>query len=176
MDLISEAYKDLCTEMHRSTKWGKHGHEYTSEFLPYVIKRKCSEILDYGCGRNTVRTHLAQIAPSITVRSFDPAIPEFSALPQPAQFVLCVNVMEHVEEEFVPNVLSHIHSLSQRGAFFNIALSESKKVLPDGRNAHITVQEPKWWVERIRKLPWRIDKIVVGTKTLRLWITAGKKA
>jgi hypothetical protein len=53
-------------------------------------------------------------------------------------------------------VLGHIYALSQRGAFFTIALSPSKAVLPDGRNSHLLIQPASWWLDRLRGVGFKI--------------------
>jgi hypothetical protein len=41
--------------------------------------------------------------------------------------------------------------LFNKNAFLIIATSPAKKFLPDGRNAHLIVETPGWWKERIEK-------------------------
>lgn len=168
MELISKEYRDLCTRMHQEVKWGKHGYKYVEEFLPFLRQLGCTTLLDYGCGQNTIKRYFAETDPSIEVTGYDPAIPEHAHPPTANQFVVCINVMEHVEEQYVPNVLRHICSLAQVGAHFTIGLTKSKKFLPDGTNAHITVQPIGWWLSKIEALPWRRATINRGTKSLRL--------
>lgn len=171
MEFISKAYLDLCSEMHQSRPWGMGACKYLDEFLPFLKELNCTTLLDYGCGRHVVKAPLAELFPKLSIFGYDPALPEYADLPDPAQFVLGINVMEHVEEPFVVQVLEHVCSLTQVGAFFNIGMTRSKKVLPDGRNAHITLQSHDWWLDRINALPWKADKIYKGKKSLRLWIT-----
>lgn len=165
---ISEPYRQLCTDMHQLAPWGTKGHKYIDEFLPHCRKLQCVSLLDYGCGQNTVKNHLATLAPDIVVTSYDPAIPQHAEAPVPAQFVICTDVMEHVEVRYVPNVLEHICSLTLAGAYFNIALVKAKRNLPDGTNAHITLYPWNWWMSHLKSLPWRVTDHAVGKKSLRV--------
>jgi hypothetical protein len=107
-------------------------------------------VLDYGCGKGTLDV------PGI--RRYDPAIPEFSKSPSPAHLVVCTDVMEHIEPEYVGNTILHIYSLTKRVAYFQIATRRDKsKTLPDGTNPHKTVRKGKWWINTFKE--------VLGEKT-----------
>ena len=49
------------------------------------------------------------------------------------------------------SVLKDIHETFQKNAFLIIATSPAKKFLPDGRNAHLIVETPGWWKDKIEK-------------------------
>jgi hypothetical protein len=107
-------------------------------------------VLDYGCGKGTLDL------PGI--RRYDPAVPEYSKLPDPAHLVVCTDVMEHIEPEYVGNTILHIYSLTKRVAYFQIATRKDKsKNLPDGTNPHKTIRKAGWWLNTI--------KDVLGEKT-----------
>lgn len=150
--------------------WGTTGHSYIDEFLPFVFDLRCASILDYGCGRDSIRRELNRRNVPIDVFSYDPAIPEFSELPEPADFLVCTDVMEHVEEACVEAALAHMCTLTRKGAYFSIGLTLAKRKLPDGQNAHITLKPSEWWLQRIQALPWKIHKSKPGRKSLRLLI------
>jgi hypothetical protein len=59
--------------------------------------------------------------------------------------LISTDVLEHIEPEFVANVLQHMDSLFTRVAYLLIATCPAKKSLPDGRNAHLIQEEPDWW-------------------------------
>jgi 2-polyprenyl-3-methyl-5-hydroxy-6-metoxy-1,4-benzoquinol methylase len=111
-------------------------------------------ILDYGCGNGTLRAALERAFPSIhgvDLFEYDPAIPGKALLPSPVELVFCGDVMEHVEPECVDAVLKHIASLTLSVAIFIIDLHKAAKTLPDGRNAHLTIQKKDWWLSFLRK-------------------------
>lgn len=97
------------------------------------------DILDYGCGKGKLGIG----------RKYDPAIPEFSQDPEPADLIVCTDVMEHIEPELLEDVLKHIRSKMKKYGYFTIGCSKAAKKLPDGRNAHLIIQRPEWWVERL---------------------------
>jgi len=168
--LYSQAYRQLCEEMHKEKPWGTKGYRYIDDFYPHVKRLGCQTLLDYGCGRATIKEHLAEVNPEITVYCYDPCVPEYDLLPDSAHFVVCTDVMEHVEEQYVANVLEHICTLTERGAYFAIALTKAKRDLPDGTNAHITIKSAFWWIEQLKAQPWKVAEMNAGKKSLRVFL------
>lgn len=108
-------------------------------------------MLDYGCGHGRIINALREASDKYAVYGYDPAMPQFEDLPDPADVVTCTDVMEHVEAECVDSVLRHVASLTLKVAFIVIATSPAKSDLPDGRNAHITQRPEGWWQDKLEK-------------------------
>jgi hypothetical protein len=86
-----------------------------------------------------------------SVKCYDPAYTPHSALPQGLfDGVVCTDVMEHCPEEDVPWIVEEIFSFAERFVFVNAACFPAQKRLPNGENAHCTIQPPQWWEERFR--------------------------
>jgi 2-polyprenyl-3-methyl-5-hydroxy-6-metoxy-1,4-benzoquinol methylase len=152
--LISREYKELLMQKHDCKPWGGTGHSW----VPYVIfqmdklKEPVKTILDFGCGRGTFRNRMLLAMPHIEVTEYDPGVRGKDKLPNHQfDYVVCTDVMEHVEEDRVPYTLQTIHDHARLGVFFNIECNLSKSFLPDGRNTHITVKKPKWWVTELER-------------------------
>lgn len=153
MQLLSDEYLQLLREKHLVKPWGGQGHSWVPHLTPLIEELKIDTpitVLDYGCGRGTLKAALEQAMPTVTVNEYDPGIPEKSALPDRADIVVCTDVMEHVEEKFLAQTLKYLAQLTSRRCFMVIACSLSYSLLPDGRNAHITVHPPEWWHECIK--------------------------
>lgn len=121
------------------------------------------EVLDYGCGTQSVRKCLEARHPHIHYHGYDPAIKEYSDRPtRKYELVYCVDVMEHVEEEYVDDVLRHIKECTGTLAYFVISTRRACHKLPDGRNAHITIKPGGWWVNKLNKLYDNITSIPVS--------------
>jgi len=157
--MISDEYKALNSKLHKQSEhFGSSAWRCWKEWIvPFVYSwPEQSSILDYGCGKATV----SQNFPGVT--NYDPAIEgEFSEDPVPCDLVLCIDVMEHVEEEFIDAVLDHIKSKTILAAFFVISVRPACAKLPDGRNAHITLKPQAWWM---RKLMYRWQNVHVVTE------------
>lgn len=143
--LFSPEYAHLQNNFHRERPdYGTSGSNYADQILQMANSLQTRSVLDYGCGKCT----LAKALP-FPIQNYDPFIKEYSQRPQPADLVVCTDVMEHVEEGYVDNVFTDIWSLTKKALFFQIATCEAKKVLPDGRNAHITIRDINWWLTRM---------------------------
>jgi 2-polyprenyl-3-methyl-5-hydroxy-6-metoxy-1,4-benzoquinol methylase len=104
-------------------------------------------ILDYGCGKG----NLAVAMPDLAIREYDPAIAGKDGEPEPADLVICTDVLEHIEPNYLDDVLDHIRSVTAKFAFLNIATRPAVKTLPDGRNTHLIIRPQDWWRSRIEK-------------------------
>lgn len=151
--LISPEYQELNTQLHDSrADYGTSGHLYAQRVgtLAAMFSQKLHRaptILDYGAGKCT----LAASLPQFVVKSYDPCLSHLSERPEPADLVICTDVMEHVEEEHVAGVLADISSLALVGAFFQISTIPAVKELADGRNAHITLKPWHEWLGLMRQ-------------------------
>lgn len=153
---ITEEYRRTNERMHETTpEFGTSGQKYAQKVQMAYIMTGCESLLDYGCGKAT----LADSLPQIKVTNYDPAMPRFSARPQPCDMVACTDVMEHIEPECIDAVLDDIKSLAKKTVFFSIATRPARKTLPDGRNAHISIHDYLWWTNKIAAR-WRIGMMV----------------
>ena len=125
--------------------FGAQGHRMAGPVTQVATELGAKSILDYGCGKAT----LAPAITGFTVLNYDPARPDFDAPPHPADLVACLDVLEHIEPEFLDNVLDDIKRLAIKGVFLTIATRPATKVLPDGRNAHLIQQPLQWWMPKI---------------------------
>jgi FkbM family methyltransferase len=142
--LISEAYAQQNAELHQAyASYGSKGLQWAAYVAQIMREDGHKTLLDYGCGKGTLGATLAD--QGITIAEYDPAIPGKSHLPEPADFVICLDVLEHVEPEAIDDVLAHLASLTKRKLFFDICLKPAAKTLSDGRNAHLLVHNQDWW-------------------------------
>ena len=142
--LISEAYRRLNADLHTRPEYGCGGVRHAGLLRSIVMDRQITSVLDYGCGKGTLRPILGAI-----VREYDPAIPGKDSPPDPADMVVCTDVLEHVEPECLEDVLDDIRRCSLKMAFMTIHTGPAKKILADGRNAHLTQEPYTWWLPRI---------------------------
>jgi hypothetical protein len=148
MQLISDEYKELNERLHRENAgYGGGGDRRKKEVLDLINQYQPQEILDYGSGKGALAASLSEYR----WHEYDPCIPGKDELPKPADMVVCSDVLEHVESEYLETVFDHLRSLSKRLVFCVIGLRPSNKCLPDGRNAHITLLEEETWVEKFQK-------------------------
>lgn len=144
--MISEEYRRLNAALHNeNAEYGSYSGRKYADFVLEAMRRTGSRtVLDYGCGKGTLKEVLGPI-----VSNYDPAIPEWSAEPEQADLVVCTDVLEHVEPEFLDSVIKHIRGLAKRAVFFVVSCRPAHKTLPDGRNAHLTVESADWWIKKL---------------------------
>jgi len=151
-DLISTEYRDLLQLKHTDKPWGGAGKSWVSTILPLLNRFPPGKIkvLDFGCGRGTLKPALEELHLDVEVLEYDPGVPGKDVLSMiPVDYVVCTDVMEHVEEDKVEATLKVINFLAKDGVFFNIDLCLSKSFLPDGRNTHITLKPIGWWMTQL---------------------------
>jgi 2-polyprenyl-3-methyl-5-hydroxy-6-metoxy-1,4-benzoquinol methylase len=147
--LISSGYVALNEQLHVSSEaYGTTGQRYAKPIMNVVKVLGAETILDYGAGKGTLKRALI----GHNVFEYDPTVPKLSDLPKPADLLVCTDVLEHVEPNYLKNVLNHMRSLSLMGVFITISTNPSLKFLSDGRNAHISLHPEKWWRNNVGKL------------------------
>lgn len=145
--LISSDYLALNTELHNGTDYGIGAWHWIGPVLHYARHYGARTLLDYGAGKLTVEKWFPDVG--IVVHSYDPVTaPE---TPKPADFVICLDVLEHIEPEMLEAVLDDLAEKTKVAGLFVISVREAKKMLPDGRNAHLIVEQPKWWATKLRE-------------------------
>jgi hypothetical protein len=121
-------------------------------------------ILDYGSGKGrqydkgTLRLPDGSIAGNIQdywdvdyVQCYDPSYPPLSRVPQ-GKFdgVISTDVLEHCPEEDLEWIVEELFAYAEKFVFASIACYPARKRLPNGENAHCTVQPVQWWEELFR--------------------------
>jgi 2-polyprenyl-3-methyl-5-hydroxy-6-metoxy-1,4-benzoquinol methylase len=157
---ISEEYRKLNEEMHQMTpEYGANfrGRKWHASVIDLAKKLDTRDVLDYGCGKGILRQQL----PLLDVKNYDPCVEAFAEDPKPADVVVCMDVMEHIELEYLDKVLTHIAHLTNRAFLVTVSLVEARKVLPDGRNTHLIVKPYIWWMNRFECMGLKLRQLAV---------------
>lgn len=124
---------------------------YYNQIKGLIDDTKSETLLDFGCGKAKIykRQKLDEkfgVMPDL----YDPAIPEYEVLPD-KQYdgVFSCDVMEHIPEDVIPSVIKQIFERANKFVFLAIATDPANAVLPNGENAHCTIQPMSWWIEQI---------------------------
>lgn len=148
--LISKDYQQLNTELHRSgVSYGTFGARFAPHAAHLVKKYGATSLLDYGCGKGTLKAALKRFCPDLDIREYDPAIPGKAGKPKPVDATFCSDVMEHIEPDYLDAVLAHIAEITRKIAWMCISTVPAVKNLSDGRNAHLIVEPPAWWLAKV---------------------------
>lgn len=142
--LISDSYRALNETLHGTHRYGARGDKWAQKVRDLADTFEARSILDYGCGKGALKTALA-LDTDIDIREYDPAIPGKTALPAPADLVVCTDVLEHIEPDCIDAVVAHLKGLTRHVLFVVVSTRPAVKTLTDGRNAHLIVQPLETW-------------------------------
>lgn len=144
MRRISADYIGLQKDLHARFNYGRG---VDAEECAEIVRSLSAEtVLDYGCGQG----HLGRLLDN--VEEYDPCIDGKDSDPARADVVVCADVLEHIEPELLGNVLLHIYALTRKYTLLVIATGPSKKVMADGRTAHLIVENADWWKGKLSGL------------------------
>lgn len=147
MTLISPEYISQLRQLHDSSQtFGASGGKIAAKVAELAEEYKTVDILDYGCGKGELMKAL-----SFPIHQYDPAVPGFETVPQPHDLVVCNDVLEHVQPEYIEAVLDDLKRVIHKVGYFLVATRPAKKTLPDGRNSHLLVHTADWWLDKLRE-------------------------
>ena len=148
MDLktISQEYLETQKQLHQNPNYG----EASLVMAPFVKKifedSNFISISDYGAGKKNLEKKLLDLGlKNFDYYPYDPVFPEYGP-PKKADIVCCIDVLEHIEEEYLTNVLDELKKITMKVGFFTIATKPAGKFLKDGRNAHLIQKPASWWL------------------------------
>jgi len=141
---------DQYRQIHAAGPYGRSSIKNLRFLRPEIALLKPRSIVDYGCGQSQFLNEL-KLGYEVELFRYDPAIPEFCQKPSiRADLLLNIDVLEHIEETDLDDVIAEISSLSCN-AIIIIDTKPAVTFLPDGRNAHVTIRSHAWWRERLLK-------------------------
>ena len=144
MTTITTYYAEQNRRLHESNPaYGTSGQKWAEKVYELACTLRTRDVLDYGCGKETLKQRIP------FVRGYDPAIEGLDAPPEPAELVICTDVLEHIEPECLGALLDELQRVTLRTLFMTVATGPAKKFLPDGRNAHLIQEGQAWWLPKI---------------------------
>lgn len=155
-------------EMHRQGHFRGHSLKAHIPAIRKMIERHhAGSLLDYGCGSGEQWAYPMDLGGGlVTIAMYDPASDLFSHKPALPKYngVICTDVLEHIPEDELQDVLKDIYAYAEKFVFFSVCTRPAKKCLPDGQNCHVTVKPEDWWLTTIHsQAPIGLDIQVVFT-------------
>ncbi|MGJ0507107.1 MAG: hypothetical protein ACR652_08210 [Methylocystis sp.] len=148
MATISDYYRDLQTDLHRNPHYGVASLEYAPLVAKVFSGVGAESVADYGAGKCNLRKGLEALGlKGFDYFPYDPVFPEYGA-PREADLVCCIDVLEHIEEDYIDSVIADLVRITTNYGFFTIATGPAEKILADGRNAHLTQKPTSWWLPK----------------------------
>jgi uncharacterized Rossmann fold enzyme len=144
-EVISKDYAEQNMLLHsQRADYGIGGGKHAKIVKQLLETSKSKTVLDYGCGKGMLAKKL-----DFPIWEYDPAIEGKNHPPRPADLVVCTDVLEHIEPEYLDAVLEDIARCTLKLAYLVIHTGKSSKSLSDGRNAHLIQEDGEWWRQRL---------------------------
>jgi hypothetical protein len=142
--LLTEEYKEQQKSLHNAGSYGVSSGKWSLAVTQLADSLKTRDVLDYGCGQRMLEKAL-----DFPIRNYDPCIPGLDEAPEPADIVVCTDVLEHIEPDCIDAVLDDLERVTLKAGFFVVCNRPAKKILPDGRNAHLIQADARYWLPKI---------------------------
>jgi len=154
---ITQDYKDHMAKEHDGSKWGTTGWKYAGDLMKKAIEARpyVHTVLDFGCGKGTMKEFLQPFFPDVKFYEYDPGIPGKDTFPT-GQFdmVMTSDVLEHIEPHLLTETIQQLEKLTTWVLCNDIACSPTFKTFGEGpyigQDLHLTVEEPIWWRKRFQ--------------------------
>ena len=130
--LISEASRRKFERLHLKAEYGTQGFKHAETIKKMVEKCGFKSVLDYGSGKGTLATSL-----DFPIWEYDPAIKEKSEHPRAADLVVCTDVLECIEEQYLEDVVCHLKSLIKQVGYFTMTGERKKWEELIGKYLHV---------------------------------------
>lgn len=148
-NIINPEYQAQLATMHGQGRFVR-GSKLLKSVKPFLNEYQPLSLLDFGCGQGGLMSSIQENFANIKVSGYDPGNAEHDTIPNESfDAVISADVFEHIEPEHLDATLQTINDLMIRCGWFRIACYPAKKILLDGRNAHLIVQSPEWWRSKI---------------------------
>ena len=146
---ISNEYLELQKELHKNPYYGIASVQYAPYVDIFFKEKSLSSICDYGAGKQNLKKALDKLGlENYAYYPYDPAFPDYGP-PREADLVCCIDVLEHIEEDYLDNVLEELKRITLKYGIFTIHTGPAMKFLKDGRNAHLIQKPSSWWLPSI---------------------------
>jgi hypothetical protein len=130
----------------------------------WIDQSQARSVLDYGSGKGTQydprpisgadgaeHDGVVDYWGVDEVTCFDPAYGPYSRLPTGVfDGVISTDVLEHCPKEDIGWIVGEMFGYAEKFVYAVIACYPAVKRLPNGENAHCTIEPPEWWAERFK--------------------------
>lgn len=151
-ETISDDYLKEQQTLHQNPNYGVASLGFAPTVATLMQELGAKSVSDYGAGKKRLQEALeadeSPVKGTFEYFPYDPAFPEYGK-PEPADLVCCIDVLEHIEPEYLDAVLQDLSKIVVKHGFFSVHTGPAAKQLSDGRNAHLIQEEARWWLPRL---------------------------
>lgn len=148
-------YLEQLKDLHGKSNFG------SGATLPKVVKQildtgEIKSFLDFGSGKGYTSAIIKEQYPHIDLYTYDPVTSPIE-LPAQVDMTYSSDVLEHIEPKLLQKTLDDLFARTKKYQYHLIACHPAKKKLSDGRNAHLIIENPKWWKRKLQPYNWIIE-------------------
>jgi len=146
---ISPEYREQQKKLHENPNYGVASIQFAQIVIEIAQQTGLKSISDYGAGKCNLQKKMHELGKTdFQYFPYDPSFPEYGKAVA-ADLVCCIDVLEHVEPEYVEAVLQDLATITTNMGFFTIHTGPAIKSLSDGRNAHLIQELSSWWLPKL---------------------------
>ena len=161
-------YSESWLQRHRDThsrhaEFGTHRHPYLQDLIKQVAAELTDgdrpTLLDYGCGKGAFLWEMNQSGLFRFARGYDPAVAAFK--PRPSQLydlVVCLDVLDQTEDEFVEPIIEDVAQFTGRFAIFDVITVQTPRL------THLNPRSAAVWKEILGR-HMSVDQAIVRKAT-----------
>jgi len=158
--VISDEYRRVQIETHKTNpKWGTSNNQTVPVILDFIKIHQIKDVLDYGCGKGMLREYINRQFPDVNVRQYDPCMSGWDELPEPGDYTICMDVLEHIELECLQDVLGDLRRVTDKLGLLSITTVPARTLLTDGSNPHKIMEPLGWWKEKLKSVFSSVSQI-----------------
>lgn len=177
---MSADYAKLYGDMHAKGKYfpGFSIGPYVEAIAALVEQHKPHRMLDFGSGRGLqyLKRRVHERWGGMVPHCYDIGVSGLNEKPE-GKFggVICTDMLEHIDKPDVPAMLDGLIGYVDPGGFLFLGIScrPTRKKLPDGRDVHLTIEVPRWWIFQICEAIARANVDMPDIHIVAHWDIAG---
>ncbi len=148
MSLFSAKHIQFQKQVHEECPaYGVASQVFAPMVSELINANQVKTLLDYGSGQGSVPQNL-ELNHRIDVQLYDPAIEKFEDSPNPAEMVICLDVLDAVEPECIDAILDDIKRLTNKIAFLSINTKVREDLqVPDATQREL--KQVEWWLPKL---------------------------
>lgn len=138
-------------------EYGKDGHGKINIILDIIDNYYVKSMLDFGCGLNCTLIKAIKEVRDIEAYGYDFAATEETEyvsnriIPKMVDLLVSTDCLEHVPKHELLMCWNIFNELSPKVMYHVICTRPAGQILPDGTNAHKTVEPADWWFNLIKE-------------------------
>jgi trans-aconitate methyltransferase len=145
----------------QNPSYGSGGNRHLGAIVSLLKEHNIKSILDFGCGQNNMLVNgLIKMFPNMKIVGYDPSLEDSQCTSTltnqiltntQIDFVISTDCLEHIPQEELPQCWEIFRRLNPKLAYHGICTRAARQMLPDGTNAHKTVQLGSWWKTELER-------------------------